>query len=236
MNRSKGNMYNFKSETYTYNPVKGACLHECIYCFMLGMRWRFHQDPTLRLDQKELKTKLGENRFVFVGSSTDMFADDVPAEWITSVLDHLYEYQGNEYMLQSKNPARFLEFANHKLYADLKDKLIFCTTMESDIDHKDVSTAPLIAERAAAMQKISSLGFKTMITVEPIMKFSDPSVFADLLSSGHPIQVNIGANTSRQVKLIEPTKDEVLSLIKELENRNITVHQKSNLDRLLKTI
>mgnify|MGYP006978584654 CR=1 FL=1 len=177
---------------------------------------------------------MGKNRFIFLGSSTDMFADDFPSEWIEATFDHLCEYQDNEYLLQSKNPARFLEFVNHKLYADLKDKLIFCTTMESDIDHKDVSTAPLIAERAAAMQKISSLGFKTMITVEPIMKFSEASIFANLLASVNPVQVNIGANSNRQVKLIEPTKDEILSLIKELENRNITVYQKDNLGRLLK--
>ena len=78
------------------------------------------------------------------------------------------------------------------------------------------------------------MGFKTMITVEPVMKFSNAAHFADLLASFNPIQVNIGANTNRQFKLIEPDKTEILSLIKELEERNITVHQKSNLERLLK--
>lgn len=177
---------------------------------------------------------MGKNRLIFLGSSTDMFAADVPSEWIEATFDHLCDYPDNEYLLQSKNPARFLEFANHKLYTGLKKQLIFCTTMESDIDHKGVSVAPLIAERVAAMQEISSLGYKTMITVEPIMKFSDASAFADLLASVNPVQVNIGANSNRQVKLIEPTRDEILTLIKELENRNITVHQKDNLGRLLK--
>lgn len=234
MNKSKGNMYNFRNELYTTNPIKGGCSHDCLYCYMKPIQCRYHHDLTLRLDSKELKTNMGKNRFIFLGSSTDMFAADVPSKWIEATFDHLCEYPDNEYLLQSKNPARFLEFVNHKLYADLKDKLIFCTTMESDIDHKDVSTAPLIAERAAAMQKISSLGYKTMITVEPIMKFSEASIFANLLASVNPVQVNIGANSNRQVKLIEPTKEEILSIIKELENRNITVHQKDNLGRLLK--
>lgn len=78
------------------------------------------------------------------------------------------------------------------------------------------------------------MGFKTMITVEPVMMFSDASKFADMLASVNPVQVNIGANTNRQVVLIEPNKAEILALIKELEARNITVHQKSNLERLLK--
>ena len=163
-----------------------------------------------------------------------MFAADVPAEWIVAVLDHLYYYPENEYMFQSKNPARFLEFVGHKLFTGLKERLIFCTTMESDIDLEGISKAPTIAARAAAMQKISSMGYQTMITVEPVMMFSGVLKFADLLYSVNPVQVNIGANTNRQVMLIEPNKAEILSLIKELEKRNITVHQKSNLERLLK--
>lgn len=227
-------MYNFRSEIYTYNPIKGACSHDCSYCYMKPIQCRYHHDLTLRLDQKELKTNLGKNRFIFLGSSTDMFAADVPSGWIEATFDHLCKFPDNEYMLQSKNPARFLEFANHKLYANLKELLIYCTTMESDINHKGVSVSPVIADRVVAMQKISSLGLKTMITIEPIMKFSDATKFAGLLASVNPIQVNIGANTNRQIKLIEPTKDEVLALIKELENHNITVHQKDNLGRLLK--
>lgn len=78
------------------------------------------------------------------------------------------------------------------------------------------------------------MGYKTMITVEPVMMFSGAPKFSDLLASVNPIQVNIGANANRQVMLIEPNKAEILSLIKELEKRNITVHQKSNLERLLK--
>lgn len=229
-------MYNFRNEIYTYNPIKGDCSHECVYCYMKPIMRRCHQDPTLRLDQKELNTKMCKNRFIFLGSSTDMFAADVASEWIVAVLDHLYDYPENEYMFQSKNPARFLEFVDHKLFTELKGQLIFCTTLESDIDHDGVSKAPMIATRAAAMQEISSMGFKAMITVEPVMMFSDASKLADLLASVNPVQVNIGANTNRQFKLIEPSRDEILALIKELENRNITVHQKSNLDRLLKTI
>lgn len=227
-------MYNFRNEIYTYNPIKGDCRHQCSYCYMKPIRWRYHQNPTLRLDQKELNTKMGKNRFVFLGSSTDMFAADVPSEWIVAVMDHLYDYPENEYMFQSKNPERFLEFVSHKLFTGLKERLILCTTMESDIDHDGVSKAPMIAARIDAMQKLSSMGFKTMITVEPVMMFSDASKFADMLASVNPVQVNIGANTNRQVVLIEPNKAEILALIKELEARNITVHQKSNLERLLK--
>lgn len=227
-------MYKFNSELYTYNPIKGACSHDCTYCFMKSMRHRFKQDPTLRLDQKELKANLGKRRFIFVGSSTDLFAPDVPEEWITAVLDHLYDYPDNEYMLQSKNPARFLDFVGHKLYQDRKEKLIFCTTIESDIDYPGVSKAPDVAERVAAMKQLSLLGFRTMITIEPIMDFTDVTTFAALLASIHPFQVNFGANTSKTVRLKEPDKVKIFALIIELEARGIKVHCKSDLDRLMK--
>lgn len=227
-------MYKFNSELYTYNPIKGTCSHDCSYCFMKAMRHRFKQDPTLRLDQKELKANLGKSRFVFVGSSTDVFAPDVPEEWITAVLDHLYDYPDNEYMFQSKNPSRFLDYVGHKLYQDRKEKLIFCTTIESDIDYPGVSKAPDIVERVAAMKRLSDLGYQTMVTIEPIMDFSDIGSFVALVDSIHPIQVNLGANTSKTVKLVEPAKVKILTLIVELESRGIKVHCKSDLDRLIK--
>jgi hypothetical protein len=36
--------------------------------------------PPLRLELKELKVNLGEGNFIFVGSSTDEWAANVPAE------------------------------------------------------------------------------------------------------------------------------------------------------------
>lgn len=227
-------MYKFHKDLHTYNPIKGKCSHACSYCFMIPMRHRFKQDPTLRLDAKELKAKLGQGRLVFVGSSTDDFAPDVPSEWIVKVQDHLYDYPDNEYMLQSKNPARFLEFVDHKFFKDRKDNLILCTTIESDIDYPNVSQAPLIAKRVAAMKQLSNLGFQTMVTIEPIMDFSNVATFAEMLESFHPMQINFGANTSKKIKLIEPTKAKILALIAELNKRGITVHCKSDLDRLTK--
>ena len=75
-------MYAFVS--HTYNPMKGECEHSCSYCFMR----RKLLLPPLRLELKELKVNLGEGNFIFVGSSTDEWAANVPAEWIEQVLDY----------------------------------------------------------------------------------------------------------------------------------------------------
>ena len=218
----------------TYNPIKGECIHECRYCFMKGFRHRFKRlDPTLRLDVKDLNKSLGSGRLIFVGSSTDEFADNVPDKWITSVLDHLNEYRDNTYQLQSKNPARFHDFIEHPLFDDV-ERVIFCTTLESDIDHQGISKAPNMKARAEAMKTLANKGFKTMVTVEPIMAFSNPATFADLIVSVNPVQVNIGSNSARSVNLPEPSPNEIEALIKELESRGISVHEKKNLSRLKK--
>ncbi len=222
-------MYGFIDNTH--NSIRGECEHKCRYCYVDGFRHRFGQDPTLRLVEAELHKKLGKDKFWFIGSSTDMWAKKVPSEWITRVLDHLAEYPENSYLLQSKNPARFLEFIDHPL---VKSKnMVLCTTLESDIDHEEVSQAPPICERVAAMQVLSSQGFRTMITIEPIMEFSSAANFAEMIASCNPIQVNIGQNTARDVKLPEPTKDQYAELETELTKHGLKIFRKSNLDRMI---
>ena len=76
LNKSTGNMYAFVS--HTYNPMKGECEHSCAYCFMR----RKLLLPPLRLELKELKVNLGEGNFIFVGSSTDEWAANVPSECV----------------------------------------------------------------------------------------------------------------------------------------------------------
>ncbi len=70
LRKQTGNMYSFV--THTWNPIKGRCPHECEYCYMR----RFPQGP-LHLDEKELWTDLGSGNFIFVGSGTDMWAEEV---------------------------------------------------------------------------------------------------------------------------------------------------------------
>jgi molybdopterin converting factor small subunit len=38
-------------------------------------------------DEKELKTDLGKGNFIFVGSSCDMWAQNIPEEWIEKLPD-----------------------------------------------------------------------------------------------------------------------------------------------------
>ena len=85
LNLSKGDMYKFVN--YTWNPIKGKCLHDCSYCYMKQINP--NANPP-RLAEYELNTDLGCGRSIFIGSSTDMFAEDIPSNglpecWITAI-------------------------------------------------------------------------------------------------------------------------------------------------------
>ena len=215
LNKSSGNMYSFVN--YTINFIKGVCKHNCLYCFMK----KFPQKE-IRLDEKEFKTNLGLGNFIFVGSSTDMFADNIPKEWIIKVLNYCSEFD-NKYLFQSKNPSRFLEFMDY-----FPDKTTFGTTIETNrqglIDK--YSEAPSLSSRVVAMTEIDR---PKTITLEPIIYF-DTNRLVNIIEAINPEWINIGAD-SKNSGLLEPPYDKVKELIKELE-RFTKVHIKRNLNRL----
>ena len=205
INKAVNNMYLFIDGTW--NPIKGLCPFLCVYCYMLAIFKRFKQNTTMRLEQKELQTKIGSGKFIFVGSSTDMWSYPVESAWIVQVLDHCLSYPDNKYLFQSKSPQRFLDFLNHPLMSALKEQLVFATTM------------------------LRELGYQVMITVEPVMQFDFAELVA-MLRQIEPCQVNIGSNSNKAVKLPEPTRDELVALVEELKTFT-NVHLKSNSDRIL---
>ena len=214
----------------TWNPVKGLCPFLCVYCYMHGIYKRFKLNTTMRLDQKDLQTKLGSDKFIFIGSSTDMWSALVESSWIAQVLDHCFQYPDNKYLFQSKSPKRFMEFLDYPLMA-LKKQLVFATTIETNRDISAFSKADSIEERVAVMTELSKLGYLVMVTIEPVMQFDHAELVA-MLRQIAPCQVNIGSNSNKAVKLPEPTRDELIALVQEL--RTFTnVHLKSNSDRVL---
>ena len=229
MNKKNGNMYAFV--THTSNPIKGLCPHKCGYCYMRAIFRHYHGDETLRLDEYELKVNYGKNKFIFLGTSTDMFADAVPTEWILQVYDKCLQYPENKYLFQSKNPGRVLEpqLINHPLM-QLKDRICFATTIESNRDYP-ISKAQSMTERADAMAQLQAMGFPVMVTIEPIMDF-DHEELVEMLKKIKPFQVNIGCNTSKEIKLPEPTRDQIYALVQELSTFT-NVELKSNSKRIL---
>lgn len=219
LNESKGNMYEFI--THTWNPIKGKCYHDCKYCYMKGI----NPNPTsIHLADNEFIGSFPANTFIFVDSSADLFAVDVPDEWINRVLDFCYNntehFQPSErprFLIQTKNPARILDFINHPLLAPERQQVVACTTIETNRHYPDImNNAPLPLHRAEAMAEIAKCGIKTYVTIEPIMDFDLDEMVA-LIKMCKPEQVNIGANTYRTVELPEPNNArQLINLILQL--------------------
>jgi len=212
LNKQKGNMYEFV--THTWNPIKGKCPHSCTYCYMIRY-WR----GELRFDEKCLSDDLS-NKTIFVGSSTDMFAEAVPDEWIMRVLEHCAGFGNNCYLFQSKNPARFLGFW-------YPTDVVFGTTLETNRDYK-LSLALRPRRRWEAMCNLTAT---TMVSIEPIMDF-DLEEFTNWFYALRPDFVSIGAD-SKGHNLPEPPGGKVADLIAALEEFT-EVRPKKNLERLMR--
>jgi len=215
------NMYNWV--THTWNPVKGKCSHDCIYCYTKMSKT---QKP-LRLTPHEFNIDLGENNTIFVCSGCDLFAENVPNEWIIKTIKYCNKYN-NTYLLQTKNPKRFLDFLN---IIPKGDKFILGTTVESNRIYPEMGNTPSPINRLLAIQKLKEYYHKTMVTIEPIMDF-DLFVLVELLKKARPSWVNIGANSNLKINLKEPKKEKILNFIDEISTFTKII-QKHNLNRLL---
>ena len=214
-----GNMYKYLI-THTWRPIKGKCPHACPYCFMN----RFPLNP-IKLDEKALRKQLGTGKYIFVGSTTDMWAEEVSKTDIMKVLLACSSFPENQYLFQSKNPGRFLDFLS---FFEGRDNLTFATTIESDIDR--VTGGPSIDARVQGIIQMQRLGFPVTVTIEPIQEF-DLNRLKEMMDDIEPAWISIGADSQRN-NLPEPSKEEVLALIRELE-RNHKVIQKDNLRRII---
>lgn len=219
-------MYDFV--THTWNTVKGQCPHSCGYCYMKKIAKRFNRpQPATYFDESELKVNLGSDKFIFVGSSNDLFA--AADKFIQQTLEHCEKYN-NRYLLQSKNPAKILRYIGGGDISE-SNKYVACTTIETNRFYREImQNCPLPGIRANSMSALSAL-IKTFVTIEPILDF-DLAEMVELIKQCQPEQVSIGADSGHN-RLPEPPKEKVLELIAALEEFTV-VNQKSNIKRILK--
>jgi len=222
LTKSRGNMYPWVS--HMWSPIKG-CEFECPYCYARTMAKRSGQDYSVRLDEKDIETKLGKGRIIFVGHLCDMWGPWVPKKWIDEVLMRCTAYPDNVYVFQSKNPGRFSEFVFTRAA-----RTLLGTTIETDRYPKGFQTkAPPIEERVGAM--INLYPSRRFVTMEPIMDFDLPNLLR-IIEMIRPEFVTIGAD-SKGHGLKEPDGSKVLKLIRGINEMKVEIRQKSNLERLL---
>ncbi len=220
LNKSKGNMYSWVDSTW--NPIQGLCPHKCKYCYAKRTQ---NLTGKLRLKENYLKDDLGSGETIFVCSTTDMFSNGVAEEDILRVLEYCRKFD-NKYLFQSKNTQRFNDF---NIIHNFPENSILGTTIETNSFEILKAESQTIYPWKRANYLSFFEDFERMVTIEPIMKF-DLDGMVHLIKMASPTWVNIGAD-SKGHNLPEPTWDEVMALVAELE-KFTEIRHKSNLDRL----
>jgi DNA repair photolyase len=231
LKKPTGDMYDFIDGIW--NPVSGKCYHGCTYCYVKRTAKRYgHSQKEPHLNMSELNKNLGSNQLVFVCSGCDLFADDVPYEYIKAVIDRSLQFKDNKYLLQTKNPARIV-YSSFGLSTEIHK---ICTTIETNRYIPGImGNSPHPDLRATAMNVLANNGFETMVTIEPIMDF-DLDKMLERIAITKATQVNIGADSDhKQNNLPEPLEEKVIELISELEKFTI-VKKKKNLGRITNAI
>jgi protein gp37 len=178
---------------------------------------RFVALKPVRFDRKELKTDLGSGNFIFVGSSCDMFSQAIPDEWINEILDYCKKFD-NQYLLQTKNPARFGMF-------EFDERFILGTTIESNRWYNEMGKSPAPAYRAIALAAVNEI---TFVTIEPVLDF-DVEQMSEIIKLAEPDWINIGADTGNN-GMPEPSQEKIDALIAALSGTRIEI--KKNMKRI----
>lgn len=209
----------------TLNPIRGACPHQCSYCYVKKSRVKKLYEGKPYLAENVFKQSLGKGRFWFIGSMIDIFAEEIETRWIEKILNRCSQFD-NEYLFQSKNPQRFWEFS-----LSFPELAILGTTIETNREYKEMGQAPSPINRFENMEALSET-LPVMVTIEPIMDF-DVQILSEWIIDIYPEWVNIGAD-SKNNNLPEPSPDKIIELIGHLRFKDIEVRIKNNLKRLLK--
>jgi DNA repair photolyase len=187
-----------------------------------------HEQAPPHIVETKLRTNLGCGNKIFVCSGCDLFAPDIPDEYIIKVINRAHLFLDNTYIFQTKNPERF-----SSPLIELSEKQdILCTTIETDKHLPEIMrNAPSPFVRAKYLSAMKERGFRTMVTIEPVIDFCLESLLF-MLKEIEPVQINIGADSGHN-HLPEPSPEKIAALIEAL--RPFTkVHLKKNLKRLYK--
>ncbi len=226
LKKSEGHMYPWV--THTHSHLGGECPHKCRYCYVDNPRFgrpaRYQGELRLIEDEFKVKYRTRDNAAmtIFIENCNDMFAEQVPREFILAILDHCREWPANTYVLQTKNPARFAEFMD-----SMPVSTILGTTIETNRDMAGISNAPHPQERMKAMVNLQGRKF---VTIEPVLDF-DVDILAEWIASINPEFLNLGAD-SKNHNLPEPSVEKILELTERLRSYGIELREKHNLDRL----
>lgn len=145
---------------YTWSPIHGYCQNKCDYCYMRPMWKRFPEQAKNELRYHYLEENFPQKKSViFVGNTTDMFGDWVPAFQIQAVLNVVAENPKHTFLFLTKNPRRYREF-------DLPQKNCWYGTTEDGTDRT--------RNNIIWLSRVLSSRYKKWASFEPMINRVEP--------------------------------------------------------------
>jgi protein gp37 len=185
----------------------------------------YHDPFYHRFWPERLKTPCKPGETIFLNFMGDAFCKEVPSEWIQQEITYAAKYPDTDFLLCTKNPARYAEF-------EFPSNVILGATIETTFYSDDYSKAPSLMNRIFELSV--TLHPRKFISIEPIMG-GDMDLMIDLISVLRPEVIEIGADNHRK-HLPEPSAAEVRQLLDGLRKAlpDCKVIEKEGLERLLK--
>jgi protein gp37 len=217
----KGKMFSFINKTW--NPVAMKCRHDCFYCWAEALKkGRLKDSPRYKdlsepkLVEKELKRRFGKGDYVFVEDMGDLFASDVPEQWIYEVMKVIEVCPDAKFLLLTKNPARMLDY-------QFPENVLCGCTIETTMNVRKISKAPNPVNRYLTIKELDHS--HKMICIEPIMSF-DLSRFVQWMKEIKPELIVIGYDNYNNA-LPEPSLAKTEKFIKDLRDKGFHVQTKT---------
>jgi protein gp37 len=222
----------------TSNPIGGECCWDetapdcgrCTYSWTKIVKERmgpgakkYWGPPTLREGELDRIRKLKPEDFAFVVTMRDAYNPNVPQEMRKAIYDACDDSPAS-ILLLTKNPEGYYKDMKAGLY--IPTNVLLGATIESDLNYPDISKAPSQMDRLRWMTalKIEYPDYRTFVSIEPVMKFTD--TFADKICQIKPHGVAVGyENYGHHIP--EPTLLETNTLIHHLEANIPTVYRKT---------
>ncbi len=213
--------------------ITEGCDFKCRYCAFETIQKRFGKTdedkeykPHIHVERLAKKPKsTSGDEFITIGLNGDIsFASD---EVIRFIISYCARWGDRTFLLQSKNPARFIEAdeaGTQKFYFPYN--VILGCTLETNyslipsasaqgeyIPYSTISKAPQPICRAEAMVEIHDN--RKILTIEPIMNF-DPESMKNIIEAIKPMAVYIGYDSGGH-KLPEPPLQKTTDFIESIK-------------------
>jgi protein gp37 len=190
---------------WSWNPVRGLCPESPEYARRIYAR--FHYDPQIRLDEKELMApcNLKKPARIFCGSTIDMFHQDIHGDWLRQIAKVIED--------NSQHIFQFLyHFSPHRGVFPYNCWLGLTVTSYRD------------ANKALAFSKTYPNHIK-FFSFEPLL--GDPEIQEEVYENIN--WVIIGAESGNRKGKVIPKLDWVSKLLNAADEHHLPVYMKDNL-------